>query len=252
MIDHRAGWRDQLRQLEALLTEDPEAGVASLRGWVGRRESVREYVKINTIWMRDERGRIVDGEYATPELEFLASAEWEWTEKVDGTNVRVGWNGASGERSFGGRTDDAQLSTKLFAALTATFPEQALREVFGDSEAVLYGEGYGAGIQKGGGSYSPFQTFVLFDVTVGQWWLRREDVHDVAAKLGLRVVPVVGRGTLRWASDAVRDGGSEMRSAWGDFPMEGLVGRPAVDLFDRKGDRIMAKIKAKDFRRLKS
>ncbi|KKK85362.1 hypothetical protein LCGC14_2774100, partial [marine sediment metagenome] len=29
---------------------------------------------------------------------------------------------------------------------------------------------------------------------------------------------------------------------------EGLVMRPVVDLFDRKGNRIIAKVKAKDFR----
>ena len=203
-----------------------------------------EYTKINTIWKRDERGRIVEGDYATPELAYLADLDWEWTEKVDGTNVRVGWDGSTVE--FGGRTANAQMPTKLVASLRDLFRDPApFVTAFGESGAVLYGEGYGAGIQGGGGNYSPRQTFVLFDVTVGPWWLRREDVLDVAQKLNLQTVPVVGHGSLPWAANHVRAG---IVSDWGAFPAEGMVGRPAVDLFSRKGERIMAKIKARDFR----
>jgi len=206
--------------------------------------SMAEYSKINTIWKRDERGQVVVGDYATPEFAYLADLDWDWTEKVDGTNVRVGWDGSSVE--FGGRTSNAQMPTKLVAALREMFANPAaFADCFGESGAVLYGEGYGAGIQSGG-NYSPTQTFVLFDVAVGPWWLRRDDVADVAAKLGLRCVPIVGRGSLPWASDRTKAG---LTSTWGDFPAEGMVGRPVVDLFDRKGERIIAKIKARDFRR---
>jgi hypothetical protein len=205
---------------------------------------MNEYTKINTIWKRDERGRIIEGDYATPEFAYLAGLDWDWTEKVDGTNVRVGWDGQAIE--FGGRTSNAQMPTKLVSALREMFDAPArFAEVFGESSAVLYGEGYGAGIQGGGGNYSPMQTFVLFDVTVGPWWLRRADMEDVADKFGLRSVPIIGRGTLPWASDHVKD---VLISTWGDFPAEGMVGRPPVDLFGRKGERIMAKIKTRDFR----
>jgi hypothetical protein len=204
---------------------------------------MNEYTKINTIWKRDERGRIIEGDYSTPELAYLADLDWEWTEKVDGTNVRVGWDGSAVE--FGGRTANAQMPTKLVAVLRDLFADLSrFAEVFGESSAVLYGEGYGAGIQSGG-NYSPLQAFVLFDVTVGAWWLRRDDVADVAAKFGLHVVPVVGHGPLLWASDQTKSG---FMSKWGSFPAEGMVGRPAVDLFDRKGERVIAKIKARDFR----
>lgn len=203
-----------------------------------------EYVKINTIWKRDERGKIIEGDYATPEFAYLADAPWEWTEKVDGTNVRVGWEGSA--VAFGGRTDNAQMPVKLLEHLRQTFTPDAFLGACIESEMVLYGEGFGAGIQSGGGNYSPTQTFVLFDVQVGRWWLDRENVEDVARKLGIPVVPVRAHfATLQQASDLVKAG--PLVSEWGDFRAEGLVGRPLVSLFDRKGNRLMAKIKAKDF-----
>jgi hypothetical protein len=60
----------------------------------------------------------------------------------------------------------------------------------------------------------------MFDVRVGQWWLQRADVHDVAQKLGLDVVPVLGEGTLH---DAVAWAKRGIRSTWGDFEAEGIT-----------------------------
>lgn len=199
-----------------------------------------EYTKINTIWKRDDRGKIIVGEYATPEFEYLSTLDWEWTEKVDGTNIRVGWDGVSVE--FGGRTAKAQIPPKLLATLQTMLPPENFVATFGETPVTLYGEGYGAGIQSGG-NYSPDQTFVLFDVKVKFWWLRREDVTDVANKLSLRVVPIIGHGSLPWASNHTSRG---LISTWGAFPAEGMVGRPLVDLYSRR-NRIIAKTKVRDY-----
>ena len=37
------------------------------------------------------------------------------------------------------------------------------------------------------------------------------------------------------------------KSFWGDFRAEGLVVRPGADLLDRHGNRVITKIKHKDF-----
>jgi hypothetical protein len=37
------------------------------------------------------------------------------------------------------------------------------------------------------------------------------------------------------------------KSQWGDFIAEGIVARPVVELKSRNGDRIITKIKYKDF-----
>lgn len=76
------------------------------------------------------------------------------------------------------------------------------------------------------------------------WHTTADDIEDVAEKLGLDVVPIVGEGTLSAAVEFVQQG---FRSTWGDFPAEGVVARPAVQLLKRNGGRIITKIKTRDF-----
>lgn len=205
-----------------------------------------EYHKIQSIYKRDmtsKRKTLLEGQWTLPEFEYLASNTWTFTEKVDGTNIRVIFQ--NGGVTFGGRTEDAQIPAQLVTRLNERFLPMAAKmaEVFDDG-AVLYGEGYGAKIQKSGGNYRQDQDFVLFDVKVGDWWLQRADVEDVAAKLGLDVVPIIGEGTLH---DAVAHAKAGIRSTWGDFEAEGIVARPKVELKTRGGQRLIAKIKCRDF-----
>lgn len=199
-----------------------------------------EYHKINSIYKRDSANKFIVGDYAQEEFAYLANNVWEFTEKVDGTNIRIMWNGST--VTFGGRTDNAQIPAKLVTYLQATFTPEKLAAVL--EEGVLYGEGYGAGIQKGGGNYGATQQFVLFDVKVGSWWLRRDDVNDIANKLAIRSVPIVGWGTLLDGIEMVKAG---IQSQWGSFLAEGIVARPLVTLFDRRGQRVIVKIKGRDF-----
>jgi hypothetical protein len=213
-----------------------------------------EYHKINTVFARDSRGRIVEDAYAKPEFEYLADRKWMFTEKVDGTNVRLNYPGHSGFRGnehayVAGRTNAAQLPPHLLQRLVELLKAAPIEEVFTtNANVVLYGEGYGARIQPGGSDYlADGCDFVLFDVKIGDWWLRREAVEDVADNLGLDVVPIVGTGTLRDAIELTRTGFPSAR--WTGVALaEGLVLRPTVELFDRRGDRIIAKVKHRDFK----
>ena len=205
---------------------------------------MKEYHKINTVFKRDERTRkIIEGDYSLPEFEFLKDNPWVFTEKVDGTNVRVMWELPA--LRFNGKTDNAQMPMPLIEKLQSLFTPGIMQTVFPEGGVCLYGEGYGARIQKGGGNYNPNGVdFVLFDVRVGDWWLERHNVEDVAKKLGVAVVPIIGEGTL---ADAFKRAQMGITSTWGGFPAEGLVMRPKAELRTRRGDRIIAKIKCKDF-----
>lgn len=209
-----------------------------------------EYHKIQSVFMRDPATKhrtFLMGEWAVDAFGYLANNNWLWSEKIDGTNIRIIWDGFSVR--FGGRTNDAQMPVFLMERLQALFHADKVGPVFGDvepgTEVYLFGEGYGAKIQKGGGLYKPDGVdFILFDVMVGGIYLERRNVLDVANKLGIDVVPIIGHGTLH---DAIARTEAGFPSTIGTARAEGLVLRPETELCDRMGRRIITKVKTKDF-----
>lgn len=206
-----------------------------------------EYHKIGTLFERDPTTFVVDPtKLKSPVLGTIS--EWDVTEKIDGTNIRVMLS-AAGEVSYGGRSTAAMIHGDLMQHLVRNFQQDILKSVLwidgGPTEAVLYGEGYGPGIQKGGGLYRADKSFILFDVLIGgKWWLDRENVNDIAQKLGCDVVPYLGRMTLSQFVECARE---PRQSKLGTATAEGVVARPIETLFDKRGHRIIIKLKIKDF-----
>lgn len=204
------------------------------------------YHKIQTMFKRDQETKhIIEGDWTLPEFEYLQNNQWVFTEKVDGTNIRVAWDG--NDVVYGGRTDNAQIPNGVINRLNDLFysltQKEKLREMFPEGCVTFFGEGYGAKIQNGG-NYGHNQDFVLFDIQVDGLYLERENIETVAAALGLNVVPIVGVGTLHDAISLVRAG---MKSTWGDFTSEGIVARTSTELLTRRGERLITKIKHRDF-----
>lgn len=83
---------------------------------------MKEYHKINSPFKRDDRGKFIIGDWAQSEFEYLQDNLWSWTEKIDGTNIRVMWDGQS--IRFGGKTDNAQIPVKLLTNLSDHFKGQ--------------------------------------------------------------------------------------------------------------------------------
>jgi hypothetical protein len=206
------------------------------------------YQKISSLYKREEVRpyHILEGIYNEPEVELLKDINWVFTEKVDGTNIRIIWDGH--RVTFGGRTENASIPALLGNRLSELFlgetVEQIFEQVFGENPAIIFGEGFGSKIQKGGGNYSSTQEFIVFDVAVSRWYLKREDIEDIAQKFGVQVVPIITTGKLEVGVNLVKN---NMKSYWGDFIAEGLVAKPAVELRNRRGERIVVKIKHKDF-----
>lgn len=209
-----------------------------------------KYPKINSIWKRDTKNKnvIVPGEFSLPE--FDAIKNWLCTEKIDGTNIRITFD--AGVIRFDGRTDNSQIPADLVNYLKDNFTSELLRSVFpGSAEGepvTLFCEGYGAGIQKIGKYYSETQRVILFDVVVGQYWLKRVDVEDVAEKLKIPVVPIVPCVSLDSIVDEVSHG---IPSALGDVQAEGVVVRSQPQmLFRDTRTPIMWKLKTVDYTKL--
>ena len=118
---------------------------------------------------------------------------------------------------------------------------------------VLFGEGYGPKIRKGGGNYRADPSFRLFDVLVNdKWWLDWSAVGDVAETLEIKTVPELGHGdTIEEITDYVR-GGIWSRVAYGDCGRddvlaEGVVARTDPYLYDKHGRPLRFKLKTRDF-----
>ena len=214
-----------------------------------------QYPTIPTLFNRDKKRKVKEGDWSRPEFECLGKAQWIWTEKVDGTNIRVYWSSGSPDKvQIMGRREESALPNKWLHAIEKCINVERLSEVFfkvfgRDTRVTLYGEGYGGDIQAAGKLYRPDYGFVLFDIIIQApqraRWLCREELKTMGEELGLDVVPEIFRGDIYQAIDMTKYG---FLSCWGEFEAEGLVGIPSAQLFDAEGNRIICKIKARDFK----
>ena len=212
-----------------------------------------KYHKINGLFKRDKQGKFTD-EFADPTFEALwDNVLWNATEKVDGTNIRLYKDG-----TIGGRTDNAQIPAKLLDTLNPI--SEHLQSLDLPEDTVLYGEGYGAGIQSGG-HYREDQGFVLFDVMIGGNFLERHNVDDIASKLSIKSVPALAN--TRFDGNVMVRYGHTLKQWYEAFKynlmtehsilhtqngrLEGVILTPQGDLKDRMGKRIITKLKHKDF-----
>ena len=207
---------------------------------------MREYEKIETIFVRDEKTKkLNENVYRNETVKFLKDIDWEFTEKIDGTNIRIVWDGH--KVSYYGRTDKAQIPSQLMNRLIELFGgdvnEEMFEQKFGEKNVMLIGEGYGAKIQNGS-SYREDSDFILFDVLINDNYLSRENVKSIANYFNIDVVPTIMVGKLQDGINWVK---TKPKSKIGTANSEGLVARPLVELKNRTGNRIILKIKVRDF-----
>jgi ATP-dependent RNA circularization protein (DNA/RNA ligase family) len=209
-----------------------------------------EYPKIETLYDRDPKTfKVMTDRLRLSEFQIIKS--WHITEKVDGTNIRVEWIASEKRLIFGGRTDNAQMPTNLMVYLQETFKPEIFTDF--ENDMILFGEGYGEKIQKGGGNYRKGVSFRLFDVLIGKWWLEPDSIKAISDKLNIETVPDLGiirtLPTSKFELEVLTEGKSKV-AIWdggtGCEP-EGIVARTHPLLFTRKGERVMWKLKFKDF-----
>lgn len=252
-----------------------------------QKRSENTYQKIQTVFKRDEKNVIMPyGELTQPEFDFLRSLPWRCEEKIDGTNIRIEvtskevWDdpmepsvleGAQFEVDYKGKTDNADIHPNLLKHLQDTYPTDKVLAALGLKEFIpveewsdhkwqtiddipqrytIYGEGYGAKIQKSGGNYlSQSNGFIVFDVKVDDLYLLCPARDEIAQKLGAPVVPLIGMMTLDEAIQYVREGFKSRIAENPDFMAEGLVIRNELGLKTRRGERIITKLKTCDFQK---
>lgn len=209
----------------------------------------KEYNKIGNIFKFDEKYKNIVG--LNEPYNTLKDIVWQGTEKIDGTNIRIYWDGHTIE--IAGRTNKSLIPQKLQAYLDSVFKVQEMEyvfeQLFGNKEVYIFGEGYGCGIQLDGGDYlenSNETSFIVFDIQINGYDLNRENTTNLANKLGLKAVPVVFEGTLEEAKEFV---GKHQKSTLnnGKREMEGLILVPRdIELYDKNHNLIKCKCKYRD------
>lgn len=218
---------------------------------------MKTYPKIDTLFVRDDKFKLTD-QLRRPV--FADISKWIVTEKVDGTNIRVSMGHGADSISINGRSDNAQIHADLVKYLYATLPAIKMATLFNEdtvpgTRITLFGEGYGAGIQKGG-SYRSDKAFILFDVLIecenadgssSGYWQDEGAVTDFAKRLGIDRVPILGEWSLGEIVERVKAGVPSIVAGNEGVFAEGVVGKTREPLFDRRGNRLILKLKTKDF-----
>lgn len=223
-----------------------------------------KYPSIETVFVRDNTTKILNfGEIRVPEVECVKV--WSISEKVDGTNIRaiVTRDGIT----IKGRTDAAQIPSGLEEAVLAALPAHEslinyFREYGGrvdedDWSVTFYGEGYGAGIQKGG-VYSDTKRFRVFDLILGEkTWVDDDEMRRVCQELAIPVVPFITYVSdlpvteddltklLPHSIVAIEDKGDSTVTP------EGIVAKPVHVLLDKYGDRVMWKLTHREWDKIR-
>ena len=220
-----------------------------------------DYQKINTLFLRDEFNIIMPEHFTCGEFEHLKDLKWECTEKIDGTNIHIDVTAEDENNitvNYCGRTEKAVIPAHLLAKLKEIFTVDNIRQALNLEEGTaegtisIYGEGYGMKIQKGGNYMSKDVGFILFDVRVGKWWLNRKSCEEIAGKLGVPIVPLMGYMTIPEAIDFVKKGFKSTIAENKDYDAEGLVLKTPDGLLLRNGERIITKLKTCDFQKYKA
>ena len=210
-----------------------------------------EYPKIETLYDRNEKThKVIPSQLRLPEFGNIKS--WRVTEKIDGTNVRISFT-PPGKIIFSGRTDNAQMPVKLLDHLLQVFTVDKLSAVFQETETevMLFGEGYGEKIKKGGNYWAGI-SFRLFDVLIGGWWLEPDSLVVIAGGLGIETVPYVAQiGSLPETRDdllgIIQSSHVATLEKGQEYQAEGIVARTYPLLLTRSGKRLMWKLKFRDF-----
>ena len=254
---------------------------------MAQKRSANTYQKINTIFKRDENNIIMPHEeFSVPELNWLRNCKFDATEKINGTSIRIevtpcvineavgyGWDPRHTFKvAYKGKTDNTQVPTHLMKYLEENYSYKNVLDALQLPDTIteewmvengyehfeniprytIYGEGYGVKIQKGGNYIKDGVGFIVFDVKVGDMYLLRDSMEDIAGKLGAPVVPYMGQFTIDEAIEFVKKGFKSTIADNKDYDAEGLVLKTPDGLCTRRGERIIFKVKTCDFIKYKN
>jgi RNA ligase (TIGR02306 family) len=175
---------------------------------------------------------------------------WEFvvvTEKVHGTNCRVGMVGGvlmGGSHQIR-RKEPENCATSMYWFPLSLEPVQNLVSALGalHSQVILYGEVYGMGVQ----SYDYGQSgkaFAAFDLMIDGKYVDHDVFLDHCRKFGVPTVPELGRIPFDLAEVKLFSRGKAFS---GKHIREGVVVKPLMERTDPKVGRVILKFISDDY-----
>lgn len=207
---------------------------------------MKEYHKIETLFKFDSSTNKYTNTFYNQNVELLKNHLWVFTEKIDGTNFRICWDGH--KLTYAGRTDKAMFSDEqidfIEDQLVNEEKEIIFEQTFQDKEVIVFGELYGNKIQNGG-LYTDGKglAFKVFDILIDDIYLTYGTTELICKQFNYDIVPIVLEGTINDGINYVKNNNI---STFSKANLEGLVGKPVGGFRDRLGKRIVVKIKKRD------
>ncbi|MCW0953264.1 RNA ligase family protein [Weissella ceti] len=203
------------------------------------------YPKFYGPYIRNKETKKLDKELPRPELlpYMNDTTKWWVSEKMDGTNTRIIWDGYKLEVK--GRTGGSQLQgyqTELLGDLTQN-GNYKFDETFGEKRVIIYGETFGGKIQ--GNPHNAEPQFQIFDINIDGVWLMYDDVKLISEQLGLRYVEHELLPNWRAVLERFEQTGRQRQDNGAYY--EGLVAVPEHMPLTRTGERVITKVKMADF-----
>lgn len=176
-------------------------------------------------------------------LVFAEGEEVVVTEKIHGTNCRLGW--IEGELMAGSmsvrRARPERLADSLYWQPMELSGVQALLESLGQNarQVILYGEVFGSRVQNLNYGQIGVLGFRAFDLLIEGKYLDTDSFLAACAEFGVPTVPVLYRGPYALETiKALSEGATTLRA---DHIREGVVVKPVYERMDPKVGRVCLK-----------
>lgn len=213
-----------------------------------------KYDKFSSPFKKDEK--FINTEELSQDLPY---GSWIVTEKIDGTNIRIILTKPDEEGNrdihIGSRKlilNQSDKGSKVYFDCLEELNLNKIKEYFKDvdSTVIVYGEGYGAGVQKGG-IYSSKKNFRVFDIRIGKAYQDFRYVKKVCLDNQLNLVPIIAELEFLSYEECVarlkQTSQTYIKEGTGGKP-EGFVYKFEPVLLNKYGERLIFKVKNKDFK----
>lgn len=173
-------------------------------------------------------------------------------EKIHGTSAHISWNAKEQKVKFFSGGESYERFVSLF---DVGFLQSKFSELFGTSNAIIFGEAYGGKQQGMSATYGKELKFIGFDAKVGELWLNVPSAESICKSLNIEFVDYVKVSTDLTSLDAERDKDSiqAVRNGCGEGKIrEGVVLKPLIEFTTNNGGRVIAKHKRDEFKETKT